>query len=107
MKQVLIKAIVNWAAFLEFSDEESLNPDTAVNQMENLAATLEGLTQEERREFLDYLKELAVASQRSGADKEYVDFLSGFGESFGLVEEEPKLTRGQWKYIEVDDDQPE
>src|SRR5262245_53136801 len=88
LKRVLVEAIVNMAAFLEFSDEVTLDPDTAVNQMEDLAATLQKLTQEERHELLNYLSELADSSRKKGTDKEYVDFVLGFGEMFGVTEEE-------------------
>jgi hypothetical protein len=89
MKRILIKAVIASAAFLEFADDEILNPDTAVNELENLASTLQELTPEERREFLSHLDDLAQQYMTSDKDSSYAGFLSGLGEMLGLKEEEP------------------
>lgn len=40
----LVKIIADMAIFLEFSDEESLDPDIAVGMMESIAAELQLLS---------------------------------------------------------------
>ncbi|MBK4770375.1 MAG: hypothetical protein FT726_12005 [Pantoea sp. Morm] len=45
----LVKIIADMAIFLEFSDEESLNPDIAVGMMESIAAELQLLSLDDKK----------------------------------------------------------
>ncbi|HEX8281835.1 MAG TPA: hypothetical protein VF588_00535 [Pyrinomonadaceae bacterium] len=83
MNRTLMRAVLDAAAFLELADDETLDPDTAVEQMEQLAATLAELTPEERAELLSFAAESAAGARAAG-DEERAEFLASFGESFGL-----------------------
>jgi hypothetical protein len=87
MNRTLMRAVLEAAMFLEFADDETLEPDTAVAQMEQIAATLAELSPEERGELIHFAAEWAEDARRDG-DEERADFLSSFGESFGLDDEE-------------------
>lgn len=51
--------IAEYAVFLELTDEDALNPDTAVDRMEGLAYDLEHLDRGFLRELLDAFAEIA------------------------------------------------
>jgi hypothetical protein len=74
----LAKAIIDVALFLEFSDEEVLDADTAVEAMENLAAELQLMSGDAKNGLVERFHELASAY---GDQAEFVEELP---ESLGL-----------------------
>lgn len=84
MNPILMKAIIDLAAFLELSDDDTVDPDAAVQQLEELVAALSQLTIPEREELVAYVDELIQDQQEQAGSKEYIDFLLSFPESFGL-----------------------
>src|SRR5215213_259502 len=99
MKLVLVEAILDLAGFLDFSDEDSTDPDIATKELENLSATLKQLTSEERQEFLRYTQEVARIKEQMGADKGYIEWILSFGTYSGLVEDQSELTEEELKDI--------
>jgi hypothetical protein len=87
MNRTLMRAVLDAAAFLELADDEILDPDAAVEQMEQMAVTLAELAPDERAGLLRFAAESAVEARASG-DEERAEFLESFGESFGLDDED-------------------
>jgi hypothetical protein len=59
MNRVLVQVIAELAMFLEFADDATLDPDTAVKQLEDLAFQLQQLPAADRIEFIRLLNEVA------------------------------------------------
>jgi hypothetical protein len=85
----LSRAIIWSACFLELSSDEIVDPDSAVRALEDIAATLQDATKEEKEAFI-----AACAEEADRVGKEAVqgyakaaDFIRGLPESLGLVEE--------------------
>lgn len=76
----LAKIIADQAIFLEFTSEELLDPDAAVQAMEQMAAELQLLSDEERNNLANILIDLS--NEYEGDKSEYVRDLP---ESLGLV----------------------
>lgn len=76
---IAVRAIVEMAVFLEFSPASVLNPDAALDAMEQLSSTLQLMEAGERAEFCSALA--SIASHYSG---EQADFVSDLGASLGL-----------------------
>jgi hypothetical protein len=78
--QTLANAILDLAAFIERSDDETINPDAAVKALEDLAATLSAASPSEISAVL------AAAAARAAAATSPAEemFWSGFAEAMGL-----------------------
>ncbi|KTR90895.1 hypothetical protein [Pantoea dispersa] len=76
----LVKIIADMAIFLEFSDEESLDPDIAVGMMESIAAELQLISLDDKKKVANtfYL----VSKVYQGDRAVYIKQLS---ESLGLI----------------------
>lgn len=86
MNRILMEAVIDLAVFLELSGDDVLNPDVAISQLELLAATLQGLTQDERKELIKYVEDLAASEKSKGGSEDLVNFLTSFPEAMGLKE---------------------
>ena len=84
MNEILLKAIIDLAAFLELSGDDILDPDAATTQLDNLTAVLSGLTQPERDKFIAYIEKMSKDFAEHGSDERFLRFLLSFPESFGL-----------------------
>ncbi|MDR6914449.1 hypothetical protein J2X66_001313 [Pseudomonas sp. 3296] len=80
-KQV-VRAIVEVAVFLEFSGEEAINPDAAVQMLEQLASTLQMMDSKNKSSLCSLFENIAV--EYSGEQAEFVESL---GDTLGLIEE--------------------
>ncbi|MFJ5408403.1 hypothetical protein [Pectobacterium punjabense] len=76
----LVKVIADLAIFLEFTDDNHLDPDIAVDAMEQMAAELQLLDEKEKDELINIFK--YISSQYEGDKCEYVRDLP---ESLGLA----------------------
>ncbi|OZI57052.1 hypothetical protein [Bordetella genomosp. 1] len=76
------QAIVEVAVFLEFSGEEAINPDAAVQALEQLASTLQMSDSETKSSLCSQFENIAM---------EYLDeqaaFVESLGEALGLIGE--------------------
>lgn len=75
-----VQAIAEYALFLEFSGEDVLSPDAAIQAMEQLAATLQMADEETKSSLCLQFETLAAKS--SGQQS---TFLRGLSEALGLA----------------------
>lgn len=75
----LLKALVDLIVFIEFSNEDDVNPDVAIQALEQLSVTLLDLSDAERKFLINRLKE--ISSNYRGDKSEFVENL---GEALGL-----------------------
>lgn len=68
------RIIADYIVFLEISDDETLDPDTAVKMMESLGADLEALEKEFLRELVDAFE--VIAAEYSGDAQDVVRNIS-------------------------------
>jgi hypothetical protein len=80
VNEILMRAVVEAAAFLELSPDEVLDPDLAVKELESMAYLLGQLTESEKRQLVAFTR--AEADRVSSDD--YRAFLRRFPEHIGL-----------------------
>jgi hypothetical protein len=78
----LVQALADALLLLEFAGPEEIDPDTAVRGMENIAASLLLLSQEDQISLRKEFVRLADAS----SDAPYKKFLLSVPDSLGLAE---------------------
>ncbi|MEV5762559.1 hypothetical protein AB0L61_38055 [Streptomyces tendae] len=83
LTHALTQALVDVLWFVEGSDDERMDPDDAVKVMEGVAHVVSKLLGEQRNELIELLGEMAEAE----SDPARREFLEGFPEGFGLLEE--------------------
>ncbi|MEZ3141224.1 hypothetical protein ACBQ88_19340 [Citrobacter braakii] len=76
----LVKIIVNMAIFLEFTSSDLLDPDCAVEAIEDLAIELQSLSREDRDNIIDIFNNLS--KEYTGDKAEYVQNLP---ETLGIL----------------------
>lgn len=76
----LVKIIANLAIFLEFTDEGQLDPDLAVEMMEQIAAELQSLNDDDRNDISKIFQD--ISREYTGDKREFIKELP---ESFGLI----------------------
>lgn len=76
------QAIVEVAVFLEFSEEQAINPDTAVQALEQLASTLQMADSETKSSLCSQFENIAMEYS-----DEQAEFVENLGETLGLIEE--------------------
>ena len=81
MTRVLVQVIAQAALFLEFADDATLDPDSAVKQLEDMAYQLQQLPPVDRSEFVRLLNEIAD----EWPNKEKRECLLGLPEAFGIA----------------------
>lgn len=79
----LAEALVGVLWFIEGSDDEEMDPDNAVKVLEGIAHLFTQLSSDQRQELLDLLGAMAEEEP----DPARREFLEGFPEGFGLVED--------------------
>ena len=77
----LITAIVDIALFLEFSSDDVIEPDAAVEAMEQIAGQLQQLDAETK---LDFINKLPLVAK--GYKGEKAEFVQDLALAFGLTE---------------------
>ncbi|WP_341793040.1 MULTISPECIES: hypothetical protein [unclassified Rickettsia] len=81
MNSHLIKIILDIAIFLEFSNEDIINDDSAIQMMESIAYELQKMEESHKNDFIKKINELA---------NEYKDeqkvFVQTFAYNCGLIE---------------------
>jgi hypothetical protein len=76
------RAIVELAIFLEFSGGDALNPDAAMQGLEQLASTLQMMDLESKSSLCSQFKSIAIEYS-----DEQAEFVESLGEALGLIEE--------------------
>jgi len=86
MNPTLMRAVAECIVFLNLSSDDEVDPDVAVEQLEQLASIMQQLTANERAEFADFTQKLATEeAQSSRPSKERVECLRTMFENLGLV----------------------
>jgi hypothetical protein len=83
--KTIAKALIEAAAFLEFSEDDSVDPDEAVRALEGIAYTLHKASPEEIAALRDALREMVDASQTDAARAAARRFSDAFLESMGVT----------------------
>ena len=78
--EYLAKAIANVAAFLEFSKDDVVNEDAAIEAMEQLATDLQAMNHQSRAELSRALKTIAPTYHGK-----MVNFVSELPNSLGIL----------------------
>jgi len=78
------RALIELICFLEFSDEEVVNPDLAVAQLEQTAAILQDATRDVLAAFASECEEYATHVGATEPGK--ADFVRSLPEALGLVQ---------------------
>lgn len=76
----LVKIIVDMAIFLEFSSPDLLDPDCAIEAMEDIAAELQTLNYEDRANIADIFRDI---SKKYKDDK--AEYVINLPESLGII----------------------
>ncbi|MEU8463424.1 hypothetical protein [Streptomyces sp. NPDC029003] len=84
LTRALAEALADALWFIEGTEDEQMHPDDAVTVLENAARLLGLLSEDQRAELTSLLEEMA----RAEADPARREFLDGFAEGFGLLDDE-------------------
>lgn len=84
----LAKAVVDAFAFLELSDEETIDPDSAMEAMEMLTADLQQCTDAEKAALKKALDAEYKAQKAGKTSKKVLQFYKNFFANYGLEEED-------------------
>src|SRR5437763_7967280 len=82
--KTLARALINAAAYLELGDESQINPDFALQALEEIAFNLSHCTAEERQALVEVLVDMRAAELDNQTRPEMLAFLDTFLASFGL-----------------------
>jgi len=82
----LAKALIQAAAFIELSSDDTVNPDDAVRALEDIAATLQSASRDEVAAIRAAVQELIAEERASFARADALRFYEHFLESVGLVD---------------------
>jgi len=82
--KALARALINAAAYLELADESQVNPDLALQALEEIALNLSHCTAEEKQALIEVLVDMRTAELEQQTRPEMLDFLDSFLASFGL-----------------------
>jgi hypothetical protein len=83
----LAQAVVAAAMFLEFSEDDIVNPDGAVRTLENMASALSGATADEIKALRIAARFERDAHERIGCSAQTLEFFDKFVVNFGLENE--------------------
>jgi hypothetical protein len=78
-----MRALIDLAASIELSSDDEIEPQTATALLDDLASTLEELTDEEHDELIDLIEELAEETR----DPDRREVLLDLPDALGLVED--------------------
>ncbi|MFI6287432.1 hypothetical protein ACIBCM_22250 [Streptomyces sp. NPDC051018] len=80
----MAEALVDVLWFIEGSEDEQMDPDDAVKVLEGVSHLVGQLSVDQRSEWNDLLRTMAEAE----SDSARREFLEGFPEGFGLLDDE-------------------
>ncbi|MFE2236470.1 hypothetical protein ACFXA4_28440 [Streptomyces sp. NPDC059442] len=85
LTHALAEALVDVLRFIDGSEDEQMDPDDAVNVLEGVAHVVSTLPDDQRRELIVLVGEMAAVE----ADPARREFLVEFPEAFGLIDDAP------------------
>lgn len=74
----LLAGLLHVTCFLEFSDEQSVNPDDAVEAMESMAFYLQRLKPAQKKQINEQLKRVVAYAKKQKWEKDVVKSLKNF-----------------------------
>ncbi len=80
----LCRAIIWSACFLEMSGDDIIDPDSAVNALEDIATALQQATEEEKQIFARVCAEEALELEKGSGYAQTADFVRGLPTALGL-----------------------
>lgn len=80
----LLLAVLSTAAFLDFADDDRLDPDSATEVLEAIGGYVQRLPDERLDEIEEQLERLAEHGEKSGWHPDHVDFVRDFLFSCGV-----------------------
>lgn len=83
LTHALAEALVDAPWFIEGSEDEQMDPDDAVKVLEGVAHLVSKLSSDQRSELIDLLGTMAEAESNPARR----EFLEGFPEGFGLLDD--------------------
>jgi hypothetical protein len=83
----LARALVNVVAFLELSDDSVVDPDAAVEVLDEVSRVLSRCSPEERRALKVTLGRMHATEQLNDNRPEVLEFFESFLAAFGLEED--------------------
>ncbi|MEV7373003.1 hypothetical protein AB0O51_19290 [Streptomyces sp. NPDC090301] len=83
LTHALAEALVDVLWFIEGCEDEQMDPDDAVKVLEGVGHLVSKLSSGQRSEFIDLLGAMAEAE----SDPARREFLEGFPEGFGLLDD--------------------
>jgi hypothetical protein len=86
MNEMLMRAVVEAAAFAALSGDDVIQPDAAVSHLEQLGAILNELSPSEQGELKAFFASMADSEKQSGSIAERIQFLRSLADSLGLAE---------------------
>jgi hypothetical protein len=63
VNRILVRALVDLAVSIELSSDDEIDPRTATTLLDDLAASLDDLSDAERDELVDYIEEQAESTR--------------------------------------------
>ncbi len=87
--KALARAVINAALYLDLADEESLDPDLALQALEEIGYNLGYCTPEEKEALAQALAEMRAVELEEGPRPQVLEFLDTFMAAFGLEEGQP------------------
>ena len=86
--KALARALINAVAHLELADEAQVDPELALQALDEIALHLSYCTAEERQALAEVLADMRAAELDNQTRPEMLDFLDTFLSNFGLTDEE-------------------
>ena len=86
--KALARALINATAYLELADESQIDPELALQALEEIAYNLHFSTDEEKKALAEVLADMRAAEIDHQTRPEMLDFLDTFLASFGLAGDE-------------------
>jgi hypothetical protein len=87
MNEILMRAVVEAAAFLELAADDVLDPDVAVRELESMAYRLVQLNERAKRQLVAFTQ----AEADCASSVKYREFLRQFPEAMGPLRPEASL----------------
>lgn len=87
LMKALARALINAAAYLELADESQVDPELALQALEEIAYNLSYCSAEEKQALADVLADMKAAELDQQTRPDMLEFLNNFLASFGLDED--------------------
>ncbi|MBL8813335.1 MAG: hypothetical protein JNM43_24425 [Planctomycetaceae bacterium] len=84
----LLLSLLHTMSFLEFSDDDAVDPDHAIEAMESVGAYLQRLSPEQVSGIQSQLTKIAAYARKKKLSDEFVEFIGDFLQNAGVALED-------------------